>query len=61
MSLGLTARVREVGDSSLVLEIGLTLPGQVQIDVEVSRRATAIARVVKQRAIVGHLIKSPGV
>jgi len=53
VSLGVTARLREVGDSSLVLEIGSTLPGHAQIDIEVSRRATAVARVVKQRAIVG--------
>jgi KipI family sensor histidine kinase inhibitor len=53
VSRGLTARVREIGDSSLVLELGSTLPGQAQIDITVSRRATAVARVVKQRAISG--------
>lgn len=53
MSHGLTTRVREVGDSALVLEIGSTLPGQAQIDIDVNRRATAVARAVKQRAIPG--------
>jgi KipI family sensor histidine kinase inhibitor len=48
-----TARVREVGDSALVLEIGDLEPGQACLDEDVSRQVTAVARVVKRRGIPG--------
>jgi KipI family sensor histidine kinase inhibitor len=48
-------RIREAGDSALVLEVGATQasPVPAAIDVDVSARAIAIARAVRQRAMPG--------
>jgi hypothetical protein len=53
VSGGVTARVREVGDSALVLEIGDPQPEQARLDEGVSHQVTAVARVVKCRGIAG--------
>ena len=50
-----TARIREAGDSALVLEIGVSGPSirQAGIDVAVNARAIAVARTVRLRMIAG--------
>ena len=47
------ARVREVGDAALVLELESGSPADASVDIELNRRATGIARLVNQLAIRG--------
>ena len=53
MSRSPVARIREVGDAALVLELGTSAGVGASLDIEVNRRATSIAWAVSQLAIRG--------